>query len=164
MNTQILYCPQCGWLEYPSPFQQSDNHCEVCGHRLLIPDDKYDIDLKNYRNGINIITGRTLKENQQRLFEEVIKPNPEFDPDLYARKDEIIKQKREQEMNEFRRQTGGASWVDGKIGNVPKCPTCGSTNIEKISVSSKVVGAGLFGLFSKTARSQLRCNNCGYKW
>lgn len=47
---------------------------------------------------------------------------------------------------------------------VPKCPTCGSTNIEKISVGSKIVGAGLFGLFSKTARSQFRCNNCGYKW
>ena len=92
MNTQILYCPKCGWIEYPSPFQQSDNYCEVCGHDLLIPNDKYDLNLKNYMNGININTGRTFKQNQQRLFEEVIKPNPEFDPDLYARKDEIIKQ------------------------------------------------------------------------
>ena len=67
-------------------------------------------------------------------------------------------------MNEFRRQTGGASWVDDKIGYKPKCPTCGSSNIEKISVGSKIVGAGLFGIFSKTARSQFKCNNCGYKW
>lgn len=164
MNTQILYCPKCGWIEYPSPFQQSDNYCEVCGHNLLIPNDKYDLNLKNYMNGVNINTGITLKQNQQRLFEEVIKPNPEFDPDLYARKDEIIKQKQEQEMNEFRRQTGGASWVDDKIGYKPKCPTCGSTNIKKISVGSKIVGAGLFGIFSKTARSQFKCNDCGYKW
>lgn len=48
--------------------------------------------------------------------------------------------------------------------NQPKCPTCGSTNIEKISVGSKIVGAGLFGIFSKTARNQFKCNNCGYKW
>lgn len=48
--------------------------------------------------------------------------------------------------------------------NVPHCSTCGSTNIKKISATSKVVGAGLFGLFSKTARSQFECKDCGYKW
>lgn len=48
--------------------------------------------------------------------------------------------------------------------NQPKCPTCGSTNVKKISVASKVVGAGLFGLFSKTAKSQFECSSCGYKW
>ena len=46
----------------------------------------------------------------------------------------------------------------------PKCPTCSSTNITKISTTSKVAGAVAFGLFSKTARSQFKCNNCGYKW
>ena len=48
--------------------------------------------------------------------------------------------------------------------NKPKCPTCSSTNIKKISALSKVAGASMFGLFSKTARSQFQCNNCGYKW
>ncbi len=48
--------------------------------------------------------------------------------------------------------------------NKPKCPTCGSTNVKKISTVSKVAGASMFGLFSKTARSQFKCNNCGYKW
>ena len=48
--------------------------------------------------------------------------------------------------------------------NTPKCPTCNSTDIKKISAMSKVAGATMFGLFSKTARSQFCCNNCGYKW
>lgn len=48
--------------------------------------------------------------------------------------------------------------------NKPKCPTCGSINIKKISGTSKVAGAVAFGLFSKTARSQFKCENCGYKW
>lgn len=48
--------------------------------------------------------------------------------------------------------------------NVPTCPTCSSTNITKVSTTSKVAGAVAFGLFSKTARSQFKCNNCGYKW
>lgn len=164
MNTQILYCPQCGWIEYPSPFQQSDNYCEVCGHGLLIPNDKYDFNLKNYMNGININTGITLKQNQQCLFEEVIKPNPEFDPDLYARKDEIIKQKQEQEMNEFRRQTGGASWVDDKIGNKPKCPTCGSTNIKPITTGERIGSITMFGIFSKKINKSFKCLDCKYTW
>ena len=48
--------------------------------------------------------------------------------------------------------------------NIPKCPTCQSTNIEKISTAKKVVHGAAFGLFSNTARSQFHCNNCGYKW
>lgn len=46
----------------------------------------------------------------------------------------------------------------------PHCPVCNSTNIQKISVASKAVGAGLFGIFSKTARSQFECKDCGYKF
>lgn len=48
--------------------------------------------------------------------------------------------------------------------NKPKCPTCSSTSVKKISTMSKVAGATMFGLFSKTARSQFKCENCGYKW
>lgn len=48
--------------------------------------------------------------------------------------------------------------------NQPKCPTCGSTNINRISTASKFTGATLFGLFSKTAKSQFQCGSCGYKW
>lgn len=51
-----------------------------------------------------------------------------------------------------------------KQRNVPKCPTCGSTNIRKISTTRKVAGAIGFGLLSKTAKSQFECKNCGYKW
>ena len=48
--------------------------------------------------------------------------------------------------------------------NIPKCPTCGSTNIRKISTTRKVAGAMGFGFLSKTAKSQFECKNCGYKW
>lgn len=48
--------------------------------------------------------------------------------------------------------------------NKPTCPTCQSTDVQKISLISKAIGAGAFGLFSTTARSQFKCNNCGYKW
>ncbi|MGM9608344.1 MAG: hypothetical protein ACI3XJ_12650 [Oscillospiraceae bacterium] len=46
----------------------------------------------------------------------------------------------------------------------PKCPTCGSTNIESINLSTRAAATVLFGVVSKTARSQFHCKSCGYKW
>lgn len=51
-----------------------------------------------------------------------------------------------------------------QVRNIPRCPTCGSDKVEKISVSSKVVGGAMFGLFSSNVRKTYRCKNCGYKW
>ena len=48
--------------------------------------------------------------------------------------------------------------------NSAKCPTCQSTNIQKISAGRKLLGGLGFGLMSKTATSQFECKNCGYKW
>ena len=46
----------------------------------------------------------------------------------------------------------------------PKCPTCGSTNIGKISVGKKIGGSMLFGIFSSDVRNTIHCKNCGAKW
>lgn len=47
---------------------------------------------------------------------------------------------------------------------VPKCPVCGSPNVQKIHIASKIVDGAMFGLFSKTATSQFECKNCKYKF
>lgn len=48
--------------------------------------------------------------------------------------------------------------------NKPKCPTCGSTNIERINLGTRATAAVLFGVVSNTARKQMMCRNCGYKF
>jgi ribosomal protein L7/L12 len=48
--------------------------------------------------------------------------------------------------------------------NIPKCPTCNSTSIKKISLSEKAVGGAMFGLFSSKVRKTFECKSCGYKW
>lgn len=53
---------------------------------------------------------------------------------------------------------------NSSMPNIPKCPTCQSTNIEKISVGKKTVGGFMFGLFSSDVRNTMHCKNCGYKW
>lgn len=80
--------------------------------------------------------------------------------DIYA--SDELKQQWENEIKEKEQAEINAK-MQASI-NVPKCPTCGSTSVKKISTMSKVAGATMFGLFSKTARSQFKCENCGYKW
>jgi len=49
----------------------------------------------------------------------------------------------------------------------PKCPTCGSIDVEKISTGKKLAYLAGFGALApafKKARSQFECKSCGYKW
>ncbi len=49
--------------------------------------------------------------------------------------------------------------------NVPKCPTCGSTDvIKEHSNASVILSRTFFGPYSSSSWSQFRCNNCGYMW
>ncbi len=48
--------------------------------------------------------------------------------------------------------------------NIPKCPTCGSQNIKKISLSSRSFSVGMVGIASSSIGKTFVCKNCGYKW
>lgn len=48
--------------------------------------------------------------------------------------------------------------------NVPKCPTCGSTNIRRISTLDRAVSIGILGIFSGKIGKNYECLNCKAKW
>lgn len=49
---------------------------------------------------------------------------------------------------------------------VPKCPTCGSTNIRRINGTEKAFNAAMFGLLGNKRKCQFECQNpnCRYRW
>lgn len=51
-----------------------------------------------------------------------------------------------------------------ELNNKPKCPTCNSTNLRKISTVSKAANTALFGMLGTKRYRQFHCNNCGYEW
>ena len=51
-----------------------------------------------------------------------------------------------------------------KTDNQPKCPTCGSTDLSKVSTISKAGSVALWGLFSQKVKKTWHCNNCKYEW
>ena len=54
-------------------------------------------------------------------------------------------------------------WVKDYL-NMPKCPTCSSTNIKKISTASKVGSVAMWGILSRKVHKQWHCNTCGSEW
>lgn len=48
--------------------------------------------------------------------------------------------------------------------NVPKCPTCGSTNVRRISTLDRAVSVGILGIFSGKIGKNYECLNCKAKW
>lgn len=48
--------------------------------------------------------------------------------------------------------------------NIPKCPTCGSTNIQKVSGLERGASVAMWGLFSKKINKTFKCESCGYTW
>ncbi len=62
-----------------------------------------------------------------------------------------------------------ADWIDTRplvktTENTPKCPTCSSTNIRKLSATSKLVDVAVWGVLSRKAHKQWHCDNCGSEW
>lgn len=54
--------------------------------------------------------------------------------------------------------------VTRELLNKPKCPTCSSTDIQKIGTGERVVSVAMLGIFSKKINKSFKCKNCGYTW
>jgi len=48
--------------------------------------------------------------------------------------------------------------------NKPKCPTCSSYNVNKISGLESSTSIVMWGIFSKKINKTFKCENCGYTW
>lgn len=48
--------------------------------------------------------------------------------------------------------------------STPKCPTCQSTNVQKIEIGERAASVAIFGIFSKKINKSFKCKNCGYTW
>ncbi|MGN0635746.1 MAG: hypothetical protein ACI4I5_05950 [Acutalibacteraceae bacterium] len=154
-NGFLYYCPICGNV---SGVINIGNKTIQCGHCMQTVTFKrsnrtwiYYADVAVSKYGSHM-----RKYLHKVLVDEEASKNPEFCQDMYD-----FEPSAEQIEDMVR---GIIKKTQENNQNVPKCPTCGSTNIESISFSKRAANTVLFGLVSKTARSQFHCKSCGYKW
>ena len=80
----------------------------------------------------------------------------------FARRQQEIEDRMEYDFDAV--HSPSRSYTNPEPVCVPKCPTCGSTNVQKISGAKRWLTTGLFGLASGDLGKSMRCKNCGYKW
>lgn len=168
--TNLVYCPKClgnGVKSYEVPkfgvnlevyticngfyeisYFSDKNHCSQCGTGLItldITDEEWHCIQKISTDPNLILALDKLKK------EDIIEYNIKLAQ--FKQTSESVKQ-----TEEIKQQT------TKQDSNVPKCPTCGSTHIKKISGTKRWVGVGLFGVASSDMGKTMQCENCGYKW
>lgn len=56
------------------------------------------------------------------------------------------------------------NYSENEKTNVPKCPTCGSTDLTRLTASSRFIDRMAYGALSPEGKAQFRCNKCEYLW
>lgn len=151
MSLVLCYCEKCGHINAISS-RELDNikeekcvGCDNVGYYNIVPQDY----LTDGKLAIKI-------ELNDKFIENIVKSSPNFDQECWDRREafkEIQKHNNELLENDKVKQA-----------NVPKCPTCQSTNLKKITVTSKAMNTAIFGLFGTKRHKTFHCNNCGYEW
>ena len=139
-NIYYGYCPKCGNVTF---IETKNEKCNCCNTNLL--PTPYTMNEYLFGNSIDV-------DIDKKIFDEYIKGNSQFDEELYRsriNKEKLLRQ---------------ASLAKQREQNKPKCPTCGSTNVEKISTTKKAIGFVAVGVFSSNFGKTMHCKNCGYKW
>lgn len=150
-------CLNCSNISY-----KDDIVCSLCNNLFtnINTVDAIKIGLMNEQQRVKWIerkTGQPMKKEEvakrQKHVDRVIQ---EFDQEKQAK----LKAEQEAKLRQIKTQA-----LD-KINNIPKCPICGSTNINKITLTTRAVKTATFGVVGAVddAGKTYKCGNCGSRF
>lgn len=148
--SELDYCPKCGRALFKDACYPEGQRCDLCNTMMLDVPDKY------FGDNPFLLTD----EMEQKLFEELVIPSPEFDQALFDSRDERVA--RNSAAYDAMMAHGRA--IAEERSRVARCPSCGSANVSQIGTFSRMVSTGLFGLASSKIGKTHKCNNCGTTW
>lgn len=149
MEKHVKYCPYCKKYQ-PSTFYD----CAFCLRKLWLlkdweeTEDEEKEDWLKYPMPAKDISGMdadTVRKNQ----------------DEAAAYDAKVKAEIQEKLDEERRK---AEEEAAKPKYTPKCPVCGSSDLRKISATSKVLDVAFWGFAAGKPKKTYHCNNCGYEF
>jgi hypothetical protein len=149
MEKHVKYCPYCKKYQ-PSTFYD----CAFCLRKLWLlkdweeTEDEEKEDWLKYPMPAKDISG---------IDSDLVKKN-QNEATAYDTK---IKAEIQEKLDEERRK---AEEEAAKPVYTPRCPTCGSPDLEKIGTASKVLDVAFWGFASGKVKKTFHCNNCGYEW
>ena len=146
LDDKISICSQCSSRYiYPPNSSPTREYCGSCGAKLLH-------------------TNITAEEHF--LIEHISKDRDFLMAMIELKKNNIIEyQTKIAQYKQIAKADGCYTSALEKVKqNQPKCPTCGSTNIQKISGTKRAASIIGFGILSSNIGKTYECLNCKYKW
>lgn len=165
-NDLYVICPHCGYVNLQ--FNASKFPiCKCCGYEdpIIMSMDDMRVFVKNLNlptadlnsNKLGTIASTSDSPSDEALREKYVYNNEHFSKKAYN--DMLEYDRKECKRLQEYWDTAGRSEQPK-----PKCPTCGSTDLHKVSVGAKAMSVGLFGIFSQKVKKTWHCNSCGYEW
>lgn len=147
--SMLYYCNRCGLVR--DLFESDEKVCRFCKKSLEPVPEKY------WLNGSDFLIDN---KNKKLLREELVKTSTEYSEELFNQRYywEIDRN------NHIHSNLQKVKAVQQQASNIPKCPTCQSTNIRKIGGVERGASIWAFGIFSKKINKSFKCNSCGYTW
>ena len=155
----LINCPECN-----KEVSDKAEICPHCGYKLPKQEPMFQ----------GVYCPKCLKASWTKdgIGETCIFCNTKMKKSIYATYDEIhqfcenhpeLKQSPEFSQEAYNKRVNYVP-VDYMSVNSPKCPTCGSSNVQNIGTGERVTSVAMFGLFSKKINKSFKCKNCGYTW
>ena len=149
MSQNLLVCQHCQTYFFTD--LEETNCCPHCNSQLEMSDITYE----NYKSMPKVKKCKNCKRKYPKIFIKCPKCNQQLIK-LSTENKQLDKQ-----VNEIRKEI---QEHQEKQSNIPKCPTCGSTNVKHISTLNRAVSIGVFGLFSSKIGKNYECLHCKTKW
>lgn len=149
MSQNLLVCQHCQTYFFTD--LEETNCCPHCNSQLEISDITYE----NYKSMPKVKKCKNCKRKYPKIFIKCPKCNQQLIK-LSTENKQLDKQ-----VNEIKKEI---QKYQEKQSNIPKCPTCGSTNVKHISTLNRAVSIGVFGLFSSKIGKNYECLHCKAKW
>ena len=146
MGKTIMVCPHCGRLSWLPNV--------VCVHCSCL--------MTNYRRWI-----AADDAGKAKILSEINQPKeykPMYGPGNHPERIEEAEKTDAKIRRYLEKETEQAEIEAAKPKYTPRCPTCHSPNIHKVSTTAKLVDAAVWGLLARKPRVQFHCDDCGYEW
>lgn len=167
---KVMYCEKCGHVGYIL----FNKKCKNCGIKMrLLPEElkyKYHIFVEDWLQ----TSYEEMFARKENFVIGELKNNPLFSMEDYQKQVQKNIQ-RHQRINDYEerklleQQAKNLAQMQkekDKQNCIPKCPICGSTNVNKITVGTRAVKTAVFGVIGAVddAGKTYQCENCGSKF
>lgn len=148
----LIICPECG-----KEISDKATVCIHCGFPIEHKNNSNTSKIYTYICDNDLCLSNPFKEFNEYKGKTIKCPDCGGQLEYYET--EIVDSNTDLVVERLQNETNNTTST-----NTSKCPTCGSTDVQKITGLERGISIATLGLFSKKINKSFKCNHCGYTW